>query len=221
MRRSLLRGRWWRGVEFFGCLTGDLFLGSVFFLRISRVSRKSTHVRVLFRPPSMADESLSLACPRESNQREHTLAAAVAGHRARRLKRGHSGGSLTAHPCADSERARVARAPLWAFSSGPRRSREGTRKCRARPSWPQKPKQQPTKRNAPRRRPGEGREETLQHSSSRRKPGPSAFALLPLLTRVPLWHGEGGRIRPAHRAGRRDTEGAFLLVTSLWASKEK
>jgi hypothetical protein len=41
--------------------------------------------------------------------------------------RGRCGGSLTAHPCADSERARIVRAPLRAFSSRPRRGREGTR----------------------------------------------------------------------------------------------
>ena len=86
----------------------------------------------------LASESLSLACPRESNQRE--------GHpryRGRRLQpatsRGRCGGSLTAHPCADSERARLLRAPLRAFPSASSPRHRGTpERRRARPSWPQK-----------------------------------------------------------------------------------
>ena len=60
-------------------------------------------------------QSLSLACPRESNQRE--------GHprdRGRRAScpatpQGRYGGSLTVRPCTDSERARILRAPLTGF----------------------------------------------------------------------------------------------------------
>jgi hypothetical protein len=48
------------------------------FLIVSALSRNPTHVPVSF-PRIPARESLSLACARESNQREHTLAAAVAG----------------------------------------------------------------------------------------------------------------------------------------------
>ena len=165
-----------------------------------------------------------------------TLAAAVAGHPARRLKRGRSGGSLTARPCADSERARIVRAPLTGFflRSSPRPRGNPGRAKRGRPG---------------RRSSGKETNETLSRASSRRRPGPSTFLFL--LTWVPLWRGGGRTERPALRAGeregsrsfrcragmpcqrnpgrpqrtvaqrRRDTEGAFLLVTSLWASKEK
>ena len=101
-------------------------------------SRNPTHVPVSI-PRIPARESLSLACPRESNQRE--------GHprgRGRRAScpatsRGRSGGSLTARPCADSERARIVRAPLAGFvlRALAATEREPGR-SRARPSWPQK-----------------------------------------------------------------------------------
>src|SRR5690242_14518631 len=41
--------------------------------------------------------------------------------------RGRCGGSLTARPCADSERARIVRAPLWAFSYAASPRPRGTR----------------------------------------------------------------------------------------------
>ena len=77
-------------------------------------SREPTHVPVSF-PRIPARESLSLACARESNQREHTLAAAVAG-----LLPGDSARTLRtrAHPCAR---------PCGLFPPRPRRGREGTR----------------------------------------------------------------------------------------------
>ena len=72
-------------------------------------------------------QSLSLACPRESNQRE--------GHPRGRGRRASCpatpqagcGGSLTVRPCTGSERARILRAPLRAFSFAPLPRPRGTR----------------------------------------------------------------------------------------------
>jgi len=64
--------------------------------------------------------------PRESNQREGTLGAAVAGLLPGDCARGLRD-SLTAHPCADSELARILRATLWAFSFAPSPRHRGAR----------------------------------------------------------------------------------------------
>jgi len=99
-------------------------------LLIFSVSRNPPHVLVRF-ARIHARESLSLACPRESNQRE--------GHpcdRGRRAScpataRGRCGGSLTAHPCADSELAGILPATLRAFSSAPSPRPRGTPEAKA------------------------------------------------------------------------------------------
>ena len=112
-----------------GCSSLSLALGAF---------RETRLTSLCFTSRIPARRSLSLACPRESNQRE--------GHpryRGRRLQpatpRGRYGGSLTAHPCADSERARLLRAPLRAFPSASSPRHRGTpERRRARPSWPQK-----------------------------------------------------------------------------------
>ena len=62
----------------------------------------------------LPSESLSLACARESNQRE----AHPGCHARRAMRSGFARtcrGSLNAHPCACNERARIVRAPLRAF----------------------------------------------------------------------------------------------------------
>ena len=58
-------------------------------------SRKPTHVRVLFRPPSMAAESLSLACARESN---HCAAGAARTAKPARRAKGRMPGVKRTHP---------------------------------------------------------------------------------------------------------------------------
>ncbi len=73
-------------------------------------------------------QSLSLACPRESNQREgHPRGRGRWGIHAPATTQGRSGGSLTVRPCTDSERARILRAPLRAFSCAPLPRPRGTR----------------------------------------------------------------------------------------------
>src|SRR3954471_5613193 len=79
--------------------------------------RQPTHVPVFFLPPSMAAESLSLACARESNQREHTLTAAVAGEAgdcASPFRRFADGTSV----CRQRTHAHPARAPAGFFLHG-------------------------------------------------------------------------------------------------------
>src|SRR6478735_6744770 len=64
----------------------------------------------------LGGQSLSLACPRESNQREgHPRGRGLPGIHARQTSQGRYGGSLTVRPCTDSERARILRAPLTGF----------------------------------------------------------------------------------------------------------
>ena len=87
-------------------------VGAHFF---GETSRGPAHVPVSFRSPSMANESLLFACPKRSNQEK--------GHprcRGRRAScpataRARCGGSLTAHPCADSELAGILPATLTGF----------------------------------------------------------------------------------------------------------
>src|SRR6185437_12278790 len=89
----------------------------------------------------LAAESLSLACARESNQREHTHTAAVAGRQpgayARTLRRFADGTSL----CRQRTRAHRARAPLGYFLRGLAAAERDPVGAKARPSWPQKQKQ--------------------------------------------------------------------------------
>ena len=132
--------------------------GSICFCLLA-LTRKPTHVPVVFRPPSWRPGHF-LCLPRESNQREHTLAAPA-------------GFFLRALAAAERE--------PW--------------KSRARPSWPQKPRRAATI-ETPR-------------SSSRRKPGPSAVARGFALDVGPCGAAKGGRIRPAHRAGRREGSRRF------------
>ena len=83
-------------------------------------SRK--HVPVFFHSPSWRAGHFSLLAQREVTKRKGTPAVAVAGllpgDFVRTLR-----GSLTAHPCAGSERAGIVPAPLRAFPSCPHRGR--------------------------------------------------------------------------------------------------
>ena len=166
------------------------------FLIVSALSRNPTHVPVSF-PRIPARESLSLACARESNQREHTLAAAVAGAPAPATSRGRCGGSLTGHPWPDSERARIVRAPLTGFflRALAAAEREPGR-SRARPSWPQKPKRSET---------AKARNPTLVIPAKAGIHLPVALAF----DVGPCGAAKGGRIRPAPRAGRREGSRRF------------
>src|SRR5690349_12577415 len=87
-----------------------VFLHALFW-RFARTDSRPCVVSSAF----LADESLSLACARESNQREHTHTAAVAGHQpgdfARTLRRFADGTSL----CRQRTRAHRARAPSGFF----------------------------------------------------------------------------------------------------------
>ena len=81
-------------------------------LRSCCSSRNPPHVPVFFHSPSLASESLSLACPRESNQREgHPGCGAAA---ARRFA---TGGRvpLTAHPVPQRNRRDPSRRPFGPF----------------------------------------------------------------------------------------------------------
>ena len=158
--------------------------------------RGPTHVRVLFRSPSMASVSLLFACPKRSNQEK--------GHprgRDRRAScpataRGRSGGSLTAHPCADSERARIVRAPLWAFSSAP------------------SPRPRGNPERAKRGRPGRRSRGMTSESLRARRPVKARTQRLLLLTWVPLCRGEGRTHQVRACAGRR--EGSRRFCRSPW-----
>ena len=91
-------------------------------LRSGAFSRKPPHVPVFFHSPSLASESLSLACPRESNQREgHPGCGASA---ARRFA---TGGRVprTGHPWPAAESARSIAPTLRAFSAALRRPTRG------------------------------------------------------------------------------------------------
>ena len=154
-------------------------------------TREPTHVPVSF-PRIPARESLSLACPRESNQREgHPRGRGHAGIHARVTTRGRCGGSLTARPCTDSERARIVRAPLTGFflRALAAAEREPGR-SRARPSWPQKPK-----RKAKQRKPRTPR------PSFQRKLESICTCLGFAFDVGPCGAAKGGRIRPARQRG--------------------
>ena len=92
-----------------------------------RLSRK--HIPVFFHSPSWRAGHFSLLAQREVTKRKGTPAAAVAGllpgDFVRTLR-----GSLTAHPCAGSERAGIVPAPLRAFPSRPHRDRGGPRRSK-------------------------------------------------------------------------------------------
>ena len=105
------------------------------------VLRGPTHVPVCFRPPSWRPSYFSLLAQREVTKRKAPSRPRSFGHRAQTTPRGRSGGSLTGHPWPDSERARIVRAPLRAFSCATSPGREGPVGAKARPSWPQKPRQ--------------------------------------------------------------------------------
>jgi len=85
-------------------------------------SRDNHHVPVFFHSPSLASESLSLACPRESNQRE-----GHPGRGASAARRFATGGRvpLTGHPWPAPEEARSLALPLRALSSALRRPTRG------------------------------------------------------------------------------------------------
>jgi len=89
------------------------------------------HIPVFFRPPSWRTGHFSLLAQREVTKRKGTPAVAVAGllpgDFVRTLR-----GSLTAHPCAGSERAGIVPAPLRAFPSRPHRGRGGPRRAKKR-----------------------------------------------------------------------------------------
>ena len=78
----------------------------------------------VFHSPSLASESLSLACPRESNQRE-----GHPGCDASAARRFAAGGRvpLTAHPVPQRNRRDPSRRPLRAFSAALRRPTRGPR----------------------------------------------------------------------------------------------
>ena len=78
-------------------------------------------------PPSLAASHFLLLAQEKVTKEKGTLAAAVAGHPCPATTRGRSGGSLTVRPCTGSERARILRAPLRAFSSAPSPRPRGTR----------------------------------------------------------------------------------------------
>src|SRR5664279_6165461 len=103
--------------------------------------REPTHVRVFFRPPSLAAELLLFACPKRSNQEKGTLAAAVAGRQpgdfARTLRRFADGTSV----CRQRTRAHRARAPAGFFLRVLAAAEREPGRSRARPSWPQRQRQ--------------------------------------------------------------------------------
>src|SRR3954453_15816386 len=88
----------------------------------------------VFSSALLAAESLSLACARESNQREHTLTAAVAGEAgdcASPFRRFADSASMHC-----SKRAGFLPAPLRAFSSTGLPRPRGTRKSKAKEAKP-------------------------------------------------------------------------------------
>jgi hypothetical protein len=85
--------------------------------------------------------SLSLACPRESNQREgHPRGRGHAGIPARVTTQARSGGLLTGHPWPAANACASCARPCGLFPARACRGREGTResKAKARQSLPQK-----------------------------------------------------------------------------------
>ena len=163
-------------------------------------------------------QSLSLACPRESNQREgHPRGRGLSGIHARATTQAGCGGSLTVRPCTGSERARILRAPLRAFSS--------TRLPRPR---------------------GTREEQSAAVPAAEATAAYLALLLLTLGPSVTRRRADGSGPRPARvrardrahsaavhgwtvsgtpaarsappRSAGAEHEGAFLLVTSLWAS---
>jgi len=87
------------------------------------------HIRVFFRPPSWRPGHFLLLAQEKVTQEKGTPAVAVAGllpgDFVRTLR-----GSLTARPCAGSERAGIVPAPLRAFPPRPHRGRGGPRRSK-------------------------------------------------------------------------------------------
>ena len=84
-----------------------------------------------FRPPSEG-ESLSLACPRESNQREGHPAYAPCGHPARKV-RGRVTGFVDSTSCADAKLAGILAGHPAGFPSPARRFRGAPGRAAGRP----------------------------------------------------------------------------------------
>src|SRR4051812_18881076 len=94
------------------------------------LTRRPTHVPVFFRPPSWRSGHFSLLAQREVTKRKAPSRPRSPMEPA--TSQARSGGSLTAHPCADSERVRILHTPLRAFSSTGLPRPRGTRKSKAK-----------------------------------------------------------------------------------------
>jgi hypothetical protein len=169
------------------------------------VSRQPTHVPVFFsRHPWRASHFLLLAQEKVTKEKG-TPEGAVGRWPTARVR---CGGSLTAHPCADSERARFLRAPLRAFSSA----------HSPRPRGPEDQERSEAER-APlcllTSNPCDAAEGGRKGPKGTRE-GSRVFRCGPWMARQ---RNPAARSEPA--AGGRVTRVPFLLVTSLWASKEK
>jgi hypothetical protein len=136
--------------------------------------------------------SYFLCFARESNQREARSPVKPA------TARGRCGGSLTGHPWPDSERARLVRAPLRAFSFAPSPRPRGTREPKKRSRSTKKENQK-----QPARRPRESGD-------------PAPWLLLRSSLSIPLCRGEGRTEKPRapHAGGARDR--ADSIVRPGW-----
>jgi len=184
------------------------------------------------RPASLRAGSFSLLAQRKVTKRKGTLTAAVTRASCARDFASALRGLPTAHPCADGRLIRILRITLRAFSARARRGQEGALKSQSAAFLA-------AEATVPR-----ASAFCFALASARR-------SALPLFFRAPSAAVDGGRQSPQGRAhdapafavgtgnvpsanlGRRSrtfragcAEGVdaglpFLLVTSLWASKEK
>ena len=176
-----------------------------------------------FRPPSMAAGSLSFACPKESNQRKRTLGSAPLAQRAVRC--GRTGFAhrpsmacveIGAIHRAAPRFARLVRPPFAAAQRDPRARANDVSACRRhyagllrqglpRFAFP----------GSPLGRGEQAQEKAQRGARTMRARSTRAHGCAPGEPRSLLAQS------PGRMPGDRGREGVFLLVTSLWASKEK